>query len=149
MQNGASWRNWDMNLNNWVTLLASSELINPSIIQDKLWLATALSGLSSDWTSRSPKVEKKGYDGIKCILTVWISRCHQQSSFKSVKQLGLTFSCGVMSWCYFRNLSKRRQRAPRHQVMRSTKTKTPWFYSIERPTVITDGWWTDVVGSTS
>lgn len=35
---------------------------------------------------------------------VCISRCQQQSAFKSVKQLVVTFSCGFMSWCCFTNL---------------------------------------------
>lgn len=64
------------NLDNCATLLASSDLINPSVIQDKLLLACL--GASSDWTCRSSQVEYKGYDvkqhktvmEIKSILTV-------------------------------------------------------------------------------
>lgn len=98
MQNGAACESWDMNvmqkniknLNNWVTSLASRDLINSSVIQDELWLASACSAGSI--LLGSFQLKKKDYD-VK-------HHSNNQSPWTFMKQLICTSSYDIMSWCF-------------------------------------------------
>lgn len=111
-----------------ITLLASSELINSSIIKDQLWWPKAEFHLTGLWLLRWIKRVIMSH-----ITTQWWDKKASSQSptisppFSSVKQLVLT-----LSWCYFKNLPHSGRGKGHHVIKRK---------DLQKQKLLESTWW--------